>query len=106
MNWFLIAYLLALVYLANRERLGRMDSFRLAWIWFALIPISHFLFALIRVSNLRSPNDLALTEIWADGIAWLLLGISMFYLIGSVAPDRKPDAALGKQPQPPTSPPA
>ena len=78
MNWLLIVYLLVLVYFVSREKLGETDSLRLAWIWFALIPISHFVFAMIRVSNSRSPSDLALTGVWEDGIDWLLLGISMF----------------------------
>ena len=102
MTWLLIAYLLGLIYLAaNRDRLRRTDSFRMAWIWFALIPISHFVFALFRVGNLRSSNDLALIEIWADGIAWLLLGISILFLTGSVAPEREQNIAVSKEP--PTS---
>jgi hypothetical protein len=101
MTWLLTAYFLGLIYLAvNRERLGRTDSFRMAWIWFALIPISHFVFALFRVGNLRSPGDLALIEIWSDGIAWLLLGISMLYLAGSVAPERERNIAVSHQPPP------
>ena len=85
MTWILTAYLLGLLYFAtNQDRLLSKQSFRQAWIWFVTIPISHFVFALIRAGNSRSPRDLALVEIWADGIAWLLLGISLFFMLGAL----------------------
>lgn len=81
MNWIFIAYLLALIYLtANGARFASPGSLQMAWRWFAMIPISHFIFALFRAGNLRNPHDLALVEVWADGIEWLLLGLSTFCL--------------------------
>ena len=89
MTWILIAYLLVLIYLAlHREKLVKGGSLRLAWMWFVAIPISHFVFALIRVGNVTSPRDLALIELWADGIEWLLLGGSLFVLTGALFQDR------------------
>lgn len=83
MTWILIVYMVALVCLAaNRERLPKNVSLGGAWIWFSLVPISRFVFALFRAGNLRNPKDLALVEIWADGIGWLFLGISFFCLSG------------------------
>ena len=84
----LIAYLLALLYLSTLKREPlKGNSLRVAWVWFSLIPISHFVFALFRAGNLRSPKDLALIEIWDTGISWLFLGISMLFLAGSMGRD-------------------
>ena len=89
MSWILIAYLLVLIYLAvHREKVIKGASLRLAWIWFAMIPISHFVFALFRAGNLGTPRDLALIEVWEDGIAWLLLGGSLLFLTGALFSDR------------------
>lgn len=41
-----------------------------AWFWFAMIPLSHFIFALIKVGNIRDAHDLMLIEIWAGGCSW------------------------------------
>lgn len=101
MNWLLVAYLLVLAYLTSIA--GRF-SFSLplqrAWQWLALILVSRFVFALFRVGNLRDAHDLALVEIWSDGIEALLLGFSIFSLarlIPAVGPGRD---------QPPPPPPA
>jgi len=86
MNWILIAYLFGLLYLAtHKEKIPGAGSLRTAWVWFALIPLSQFLFALFRAGNVNSPPDLALVEIWADGIGWLLLGISFLCLTSNIA---------------------
>jgi hypothetical protein len=86
MNWILIAYLFGLLYLAtHQEKILCEGSFRTAWIWFALIPVSQFFFALFRAGNFNSATDLALVEIWADGFGWLLLGISFLCLTSSIA---------------------
>jgi len=86
MNWILIAYLFGLLYLAtHKEKIPGAGSLRTAWVWFALIPISQFFFSLVRAGNVNSATDLALVEIWADGIGWLLLGISFFCLTSSIA---------------------
>ena len=87
MNWILIAYLLVLIFLAvKRDRFANSSALRSAWITFALIPISYFVFALFRAGNFRDPRDLALIEIWANGVEWLLLGISMLFLTQMIAP--------------------
>ena len=86
MNWILIAYLFGLLYLAtHKEKIPGAGSLRTAWIWFALIPISQFFFSLFRAGSVNSPPDLALVEIWADGIGGLLLGISFLCLTSSIA---------------------
>jgi len=86
MTWIIIAYLLVLVFLsANRTRFPDRLSLRLAWTWFALIPISHFVFAIFQATNIRDPRDLALVEIWSNGFEWLLLGVSMIFLKDVIA---------------------
>lgn len=102
MNWILIAYLIALLYLAlNRSKLPNPLALRSAWIAFALIPISHFVFTLFRIGNLRDPRALALVELWADGIAWLLLGISFLFLTASIAPASREYPDIGPKNFPP-----
>jgi len=81
MTWILVAYLLALVYIAgNRDKFLKNASLWPAWMWFSLVPVSRFVFALFRVGNMRSVRDLALIEVWADGVGWLLLGLSFLCL--------------------------
>jgi hypothetical protein len=81
MNWLLIAALLALTFVScNVEKAGNRSALRMAWIWFAAIPFSHFVMALFRAGNFRNPRDMALVEIWSDGFAWLFLGLSIFSL--------------------------
>ncbi|MBT3288785.1 MAG: hypothetical protein HN904_18705 [Victivallales bacterium] len=81
MTWILVAYLLALVYIAgNRDKFPKNMSLWPAWLWFSLVPVSRFVFALFRAGNMRSVRDLALIEVWADGIGWLLLGLSFLCL--------------------------
>ena len=90
MTWLLTAYLLAMIYLAvNPQKLPSSASLRLAWLWFAMIPISHFVFALFRAGYYPNAKDLALVEIWSDGIAWLLFGASLLCLTGVVAQDAR-----------------
>lgn len=87
MTYIAAAYLLALVYLSvHRQRTPDFPSLQGAWTWLALIPINQFVFALFRAANIRAPRDLALVEIWADGLGWLFLGISMFCLTDVFAP--------------------
>jgi hypothetical protein len=93
MTWMLIAYLFGLLYVAvNRNKLAKSVSLRAAWVWFALVPLSQFVFALFRAGNIRSTTDLALVEIWADGIGWLFLGISLLCLTG-MFPQQEPHNA-------------
>ena len=87
MTWLLAAYALGLLYFAaNPKRIANTGLFRAAWIWFALIPINHFVFTLFRAGNIRSTRDLALVEVWSSGISWLLLGISLLILINALIP--------------------
>ena len=87
MTWLLTTYLIGLLYFAAKsENVPNKEAFRTAWIWFALIPVSNFVFALFRAGNIGSTRDLALVEIWADGFGWLFLGISFFVLIGALVP--------------------
>ena len=87
MTWFLIAYLLSLIYLAaNKTRIEDRGAFRVAWIFFALVPVSHFVFALFRAGNSKQPGDLVLIEIWSNGIAWLLLSFSLLALMNALVP--------------------
>ena len=81
MDWLLPIYLLVLIYLTtHRSKVSKSFSFKAAWIWFSLIPVSRFIFALLTAGNMNSTRDLALVQIWSDGFAWLLLGISLFCL--------------------------
>jgi hypothetical protein len=81
MHWLLIASLLALTFVScNANRVGDRGALRMAWIWFSAIPFSHFAMALFRAGSFRNPHDLALVEIWSDGLAWLFLGLSIFCL--------------------------
>jgi hypothetical protein len=105
MHWLLIAYLIVLVFVAYRhDKFGRGGSLRRAWLAFAAIPLSHFFFTLLRAGNFADSRDLALIEIWSDGIVWLLLGISLWSLGGVLAPDTEA-ATYGREPVvPPTAP--
>ena len=97
MTWILGAYLIALLYLSvRREKSSDNGSFRQAWITFAMIPFSHFFFTLVRAGNYPNPRDLALIEIWANGFEWLLLGISLMFLTGTIAPNRSPYTDTGR----------
>ena len=105
MTWLLIVYLLVLVYLTVKPvRPGRPGSFRLAWLFFAGIPLSHFFFALVRAGNMRDPRDLALTEVWSDGVAWLLLGLSLIFLTNAIAPAEENQYSATSLPPPPPAP--
>jgi hypothetical protein len=106
MTWLLIAYLIALLYIALRRAVvPNGHAFRKAWIAFALIPISHFFFTLLRAGNFGDSRDLALVEIWADGVEWLLLGISMIFLTGTLVPGSSASGSFGgSNPPPPPQP--
>ena len=87
MTWLLIAYVLGLFYFAaNPKKISNTGLFRAAWIWLGLIPVNHFIFTLFRAGNIRSTRDLALVEVWSNGISWLLLGISLLILINALIP--------------------
>jgi len=99
MTWLLAAYLLGLLYFtANPDKVSNKETFRIAWIWFALIPIANFVFALFRAGNAGIAKDLLLVEIWSNGIAWLLLGISFFIFINALMPDDSEDEEPDDEP--------
>ena len=87
MNWILIAYLLGLIFLATKlEDTTRRNSFRAAWIAFALIPFWQFLMHLFRAGNIRDVRTMQLIEVWDLAVPSLLLGISFMCLVGALAP--------------------
>lgn len=95
MTWLLIVYLLALVYFAaNPNKISDIGLFRGAWICFALIPMSHFVFALLRAGNARSTIRMAVIEILSDGISWLFISYSLLFLINALIPKKKPSISL------------
>ncbi|MBW1811800.1 MAG: hypothetical protein JRJ87_26670 [Deltaproteobacteria bacterium] len=83
----------------------RKPQFRAAWISFASIPISHFIFTLVKLAlvyvygtgpshavgyGARSANAARRVEgveLFSDGLVWLLLGISLIALINSLVPN-------------------
>ena len=99
MTWLLIAYGLGLFYfLVRQDQVVNKDHFRIAWIFFASIPLSHFIFTLLRAMfvNPKRPSprmagNLASIELWASGVEWLLLGISLIVLLYSIIPRSTPN---------------
>jgi hypothetical protein len=83
MNWFLVAYLVALAYLTVQKK----DSLGSAWFWLGILAFSHTVFALFRAGNATNPRDLILVEIWANGFEWLFLGLSIRSLAGVLKKD-------------------
>jgi hypothetical protein len=97
MTWLLIVYLAGLLYIAsNHAKIRNKHDFRVAWIWFGLILVVHFVFAVCRAGNIRSPQNLVLIEVWSNGVSSLLLAISFFVLLGAMVPidtsNAEPDA--------------
>jgi len=89
MNWFIVAYLIALAYLTAHKNLShRRKSLGSAWSWLGILAISHFVFALFRAGNSTNPRDMILIGIWANGFEWLFLGISIFCLAGALKKDQ------------------
>ena len=86
-TWIAIAYLLGLLYfVAHPEKIAIKLYFRTAWLWFAVLPLTHVLFNLFRLGNHRSPRDMVVIEIWADTAQWLCLGVSLIFLISAFIP--------------------
>ena len=106
MTWTLIAYGAGLFYFAARQdKVINKNRFRIAWIIFASIPLSHFFFILLRANNvnMRKPSprmagNLASIELWSSGVEWLLLAISLIVLMTAIIPNdtvnSKPSAKL------------
>lgn len=90
MNWILIAYLLGLIFLSTRlSGTTGVVSLRIAWFFFAVIPLWQFIMHLCRIGNRRDPSDLQLIELWDQAVPSLLFGISLLCLLGALAPNRK-----------------
>ena len=54
MTWLLLGYGVGLFYLAiNHNKLADKATFSAAWIAFAMIPMSHFVFALLTLANVK-----------------------------------------------------
>ena len=99
MTWLLIAYGVGLFFfLVRQDLVVNKDRFRIAWIIFASIPLSHFFFAFIRAVSInpqrpspRMAGTIASIELWSSGVEWLLLGISLIVFLYSVIPGSKPN---------------
>ena len=102
MTWIHIAYLLGLLFLATKlDNADRRDSFRKAWVTFALIPISVFIMHLFRAEQLEDREALQLVEIWEAAISNILLGVSLLFLVGALVPKEAPTRiSLPKIPPP------
>lgn len=89
MTWLLIAYLLVLGFLSfHKGGSQSAEGLKGAWRWFAFVPLSHALFTLFRVAN-HNDRDIVLVEIWANGFAWLFMGISILKLSGAILGSEK-----------------
>jgi hypothetical protein len=85
MTWIFVAYGALLFGLAfDRKRIVQESLFRAAWILYSCIPFTHAFFTLFRAGG--SPRKLVLVEIWANGFAWLFLGISLLVLLNALIP--------------------
>jgi hypothetical protein len=86
MKTFLIVYLVCLVYTSfQKDKVVRPLSLRIAWTWFAWVGLVEFIFTFIRAGAYGSysgprDRDLALIDVWASGISWLFLAVSIFAL--------------------------
>jgi len=94
MTWTLIAYGAGLFYfLIRQDKVSSMDRFRVAWILFASIPLSHVFFTLLRAGSVnpgrpspRMVGNLASIELWSSGVEQLLLGVSLIVLMTAILP--------------------
>lgn len=107
MSWIQIAYLLALIFIATKlEDPVRRVSFRKAWIPFALTPLWEFLMHLFRAGKHDDVEALQLIAIWDGAVSSLLLGISLLFLLGVIAP-KEPKRPITKShglpPRPPST---
>lgn len=92
MNYILVAYVLGLFYLsANLDKVFNKEQLRAAWIWFVFIIFSKVGFAALTAAQIRSTRNMALIEIWKEGVAWLLLGISILCLVNALIGNQSPD---------------
>ncbi|MBN2683971.1 MAG: hypothetical protein JXR40_01715 [Pontiellaceae bacterium] len=91
MIWIFIAYGLVLIYLAtHQDKVKSKNNLRSALICLALIPFEFFLFSAIKMFKIDQleidPDVLISIEMWANCILYLLLGISLLFLINALIP--------------------
>jgi hypothetical protein len=87
MIWFMMAYLLGLFYFAaNPTRIANRNRFRMAWVVFALVPGVTAVFTLLRTLTVGFTRSMAILEILSNGLSWLLLGVSLFLMLGALLP--------------------
>lgn len=80
-TWLFLAYGSALYWLLIRPALVKKpDSLRVAWRWYATAMLCHACFAVFRAANADSVADLAIVEIWSQGMSWACLGICTLFL--------------------------
>jgi hypothetical protein len=85
MTWFLIAYFIGLFYLAlNRDKIAGKQDFRTAWRLYAYIMITYAAASLLGM--------VPFSEIICNAVKWVLLGVSMFYLIKAMVPEETAEA--------------
>jgi hypothetical protein len=81
MHWLLIAQLLVLTFVSVRmDAAAARGGLTMAWCCLAAAPLSRFVMALFRAGNMGIARDMALIEVWADGLTWLFVGLSIFCL--------------------------
>ncbi len=95
MDWIMAPYLLGLLYFAaNPDKIADKRAFRFAWLWFALIPASHFV-----VGFFGPPTDSGSSmdylqsgyfraELWANRISWAIFSISLYMLLEALVPEK------------------
>ena len=87
MNYIAILYLFGLLFFsAHSDKIINKNTFRSAWGWFSVYPLSQFALAFFRAKNYSQPQQLLLVEIWSTGIAGLILCISLNYLLNALIP--------------------
>ncbi|MFT6794752.1 MAG: hypothetical protein ACJAR1_002767 [Rubritalea sp.] len=76
MNWIILTQLIILCFLSlNQDKLKSTVVLRLSWHWLLAIFFTQAAFTLFRMGG---PS--LSVEMWANGITWLCLGMSIFQL--------------------------
>ncbi len=84
-SWLYLAYGAGLfLLLFRREKVGNTFLFCVAWVFYALAVLCIPLFTIMRAVHYRSPSKMALVEIWAYGISWTFVGVSLLTLLGAM----------------------
>ena len=86
--WFVLAYGAGLFYLLlNKDKIADVSKFRQAWMQYTMAIFTEFAFTVFRAVNYASPQKMLLVEIWAKGISWLFIGLSLLALLKAILPD-------------------